>query len=123
MSYQQYMDSLNKITEACGNNEADVFWMKAKDVLNLYLKEAFLSNLKNKDLVIALDDNKMHCRTTNGKKTFGFQQVRCIKANRFGHTMHTAGYSATGSLLCAMLEREEETTTNVYECMIQKMFG
>ena len=123
VSHKDFMSIMKMIAKEKGNNECDGFWMKAEDSLNSYLKEAFISKRNDENLIIALDDDKMHCGTTDATKTFGFRRVRHIKANRFGHTMHTAGFSATGSPICAMFEREQETTTNVYERIIRKLFG
>jgi hypothetical protein len=55
--------------------------------------------------------------------TYGLKRCRHIKDNRFGHTAHTAGLSATCFPLCVIFERVDEAQSQVYERMCEKMFG
>ena len=71
ISHKKYMVIMRMITKEKGNNECNGFWMKAKDSLRSYLKEAFISKQNNKNLTIALDNNKMYCGTTDATKHFG----------------------------------------------------
>ena len=55
--------------------------------------------------------------------TYGLKKHRHIKDNRFGHILHTAGFSAIGAILYALFEREDETSTEVYERSVKFLFG
>jgi hypothetical protein len=101
----------------------DSLWMQIEDIFNSLAKKHFLSERHGEELYIALDDDKHHFNYSKNSDTYGLKRCRHIKDNRFGHTAHTAGLSATGLPLCVMFEREDEAQSQVYERMCKKMFG
>jgi hypothetical protein len=87
-------------------------------------KKHFLSERDDEELYVALDNDKHHFNySKHADDTYGLKRCRHIKDNRFGHTAHTSGLSATGLPLCVMFEREDEAQSQVYERMCKKMFG
>jgi hypothetical protein len=98
-------------------------WMQIEELFNSLAKKHFLSKRNDEELYIALDDDKHHFNYSKNADTYGLKRCRHIKDNRFGHTAHTAGLSATGMPLCVMFEREDEAQSQVYERMCKKMFG
>jgi hypothetical protein len=98
-------------------------WIQLEDIFNSLAKKHFLSKRNGEELYIALDDDKHHFNYSKNSDTYGLKRCRHIKDNRFGHTAHTAGLSATGLPLCVMFEREDEAQSQVYERMCKKMFG
>jgi hypothetical protein len=97
-------------------------WMQLEESFNSLAKNHFLSKRDNQ-LYVALDDDKHHFNYSKDTDTYGLKRCRHIKDNRFGHTAHTAGLSATWYPLCVMFEREDEAQSQVYERMCKKMFG
>jgi hypothetical protein len=101
----------------------ETLWMKIERVFNIEMKDSFLSVRGTSKLTIALDDDKQPFNYSKNAHTYGLQRCRHIQKNRFGHTAHTAGLSATGIILCVMFQREGESLTQVYERMTKSMFG
>jgi hypothetical protein len=121
MEKNKYHQIIKKIeVHRCGDES---LWMQLEDIFNSLAKKHFLSKRDDEELYVALDDDKHHFNYSKSSDTYGLKRCRHIKDNRFGHTAHTAGLSATGFPLCVMFEREDEAQSQVYERMCKKMFG
>ena len=55
--------------------------------------------------------------------TMGLKHCHHTKDNRFGHTVNTEGFTASGFPICMMFEWEGETQTEVYVLRIKRIFG
>jgi hypothetical protein len=121
MEKGEYHQLLKKIEGMRSGDES--LWMQIEDIFNSLAKKRFLSKRDEEELYVALDDDKHHFNYSKHADTYGLKRSRHIKDNRFGHTAHTAGLSATGMPLCVMFEREDEAQSQVYERMCKKMFG
>jgi hypothetical protein len=121
MEKDKYHRIIKKIEVHRSGDES--LWMQIEDIFNSLAKKHFLSERHGEELYIALDDDKHHFNYSKNSDTYGLKRCRHIKDNRFGHTAHTAGLSATGLPLCVMFEREDEAQSQVYERMCKKMFG
>jgi len=117
----KYYKLIKQIEEHRSGDES--LWMQLEDIFNSLAKKHFLSKRDDEELYVALDDDKHHFNYSKHADTYGLKRCRHIKDNRFGHTAHTAGLSATGYPLCVMFEREDEAQSQVYERMCKKMFG
>jgi hypothetical protein len=121
MEKGEYHQLLKQIEVKKSGDES--LWIQLEDIFNSLAKKHFLSERDDEELYIALDDDKHHFNYSKNADTYGLKRCRHIKDNRFGHTAHTAGLSATGLPLCVMFEREDEAQSQVYERMCKKMFG
>jgi hypothetical protein len=121
MEKGEYHQLLKQIEVKKSGDEC--LWMQIEELFNSLAKKHFLSKREDEELYIALDDDKHHFNYSKNSDTYGLKRCRHIKDNRFGHTAHTAGLSATGLPLCVMFEREDEAQSQVYERMCKKMFG
>jgi hypothetical protein len=121
MTKNEYYKIIKQIEEHRSGDES--LWMQLEDIFNSLAKKHFLSKRDDEELYVALDDDKHHFNYSKHADTYGLKRCRHIKDNRFGHTAHTAGLSATGYPLCVMFEREDEAQSQVYERMCKKMFG
>ena len=97
--------------------------MRVEEAFNAYAKKQFLDHRKESDLFVALDDDKLHSALSASSVTYGLANCRHIKANRTGHTAHTAGFSATGFPIGVMMQREGESNSMVYERLLKRKFG
>ena len=122
-SKEEFMTLLHLMETVDNDNEGETFWMKLEYLFNSQMRETYLSKRGNEEITIALDDDKVHFNYSKNAKTFGLKRSRHIKDNRFGHTLHTAGFSASGAIIEAVFEREGESQTNCYERSLKDMFG
>jgi len=120
---EEFMKIIRRMETIDEGNDGDSLWMKIEYAYNSEMRKIFLSKRGNNTLSIALDDDKVHFNYSKSAKTYGLKKHRHIKDNRFGHTLHTAGFSAIGAILCALFEREGETSTEVYERSVKFLFG
>jgi hypothetical protein len=121
MEKDKYHRIIKQIEEERSGDES--LWMQLEEIFNSLAKKHFLSKRDNEELYVALDDDKHHFNYSKSDDTYGLNRCRHIKGNRFGHTAHTAGLSATGFPLCVMFEREVEAQSQVYEGKCLEMFG
>jgi hypothetical protein len=121
MEKGEYHQLLKKIEGMRSGDES--LWMQIEELFNSLAKKHFLSERDDEELYIALDDDKHHFNYSKHADKYGLKRCRHIKDNRFGHTAHTAGLSATWMPLCVMFDREDEALSQVYERMYKKMFG
>ena len=97
--------------------------MRVEEAFNSYTKKQFLDNRGNAKLFVALDDDKVHSALSSKSITYGLSNCRHIKANRTGHTAHTAGFSATGFPVGVLFQREGENNSIIYERLLKRQFG
>jgi antitoxin component HigA of HigAB toxin-antitoxin module len=121
MKKGEYYKLLKQIEEHRSGDKS--LWMQIEELFNSLAKTHFLSERDEEELYVALDDDKHHFNYSKHADTYGLKRCQHIKDNRFGHTAHTAGLSATGYPLCVIFEREDEAQSQVYERMCKKMFG
>ena len=122
-SKEEYIRIYRQMETLGAGEDDDTLWMKVEDCFNNLMKKTFLSRRGNNDLSVALDDDKHHFNYSKNSDTYGLKRCRHVKDNRLGHTCHTAGLSGSGLPLCAMFQREGESTTDKYQVMMKKMFG
>ena len=118
-----FLKILRRMETVDEGNQGDTLWMKLEYVFNSQMRRIFLSKRGNEELTIALDDDKVHFNYGKNSKTYGLKRHRHIKDNRFGHTLHTAGFSGSGAILQAVFEREGESSTDCYDKSLKELFG
>ena len=125
MTTADYHRIIKKIEDSCGagRGDSDSFWMEQEHLFNSFAKTNFLSQRNSEDISLALDNDKHHFNHSKNSDTHGLKKCRHIKDNRFGHTCHTCGLSASGLPLCARFEREDETQTQVFKRITRILFG
>ena len=99
----------------------DSVWSRMEQGFDVIAREIFLER-NNTPLSLVLDDDKVHCESSEKSSWSTIQRMKHVVCNRWGLTIHTLASSTTGIIYNIRTQRKEDSIQDTMKKMLSSLF-